>query len=434
MQRIGFPRNLWQVIVLAGLAALLGGCLGGNANVTGPQVLSAMPQGWTPLSRQRGVFFSRNTDPIWTEINIDDDLASEYLLYFTYDNGQIGAIIYDQQAGASAVNSPTPLPAPNQPAGQYVPYQVEPSFWTRSDVPDTVGYIAPPGVTIDQLRVEQVQRFSAAETERQGRARTQVETNTPPNNELIIYGGSTVISVLWWRNTFNGYGVAQMEAGSVLQPSAREGDVLRPLETVIGQTPLAGLLARSVLCSEVRFTRTDTGEPADIVQPVYQGAVRYVESSGGIVFCDGAPAYPYYPEGVVLAFLRSAPAGATEAGAPPSNLLWSKLDDARRARMAALVDLNGAEVAGSPPLIVRDLRTRPTVPMPPDFRSSGGALTTNVCAEVVTEDGLVLRRLLFDLVYEPLQEAGGVITSERFAIANISDITGVFANCTLIIP
>lgn len=434
MQRVPVPSSLCYAIILAALSLLLGGCFNANANVAGPQVLSALPTSWTPLSSQRGVVFSRDSGPIWTEINIDNDATTEYLLYFTYDNGQVGAIIYDQQAGASAVNSPTPLPSPNQPAGQYVSYQVEPSFWTRSDVPDTVGYIAPPGTTIDQLRLAQVERFPAGQGTEAGTANAETVADAPPTNEAIIYGGSTVITVLWWRNTFNGYGVAQMEAGGGLFPEASEGNTPRPLQTVTGQTPLSGLLARSVLCEEVRFSRTDAGEPPDIVQPVYQSAVRYVESSGGIVFCKGAPAYPYYPEGVTLAWLRSAPAGATEAGAPPSDLLWSGLDDARRASLAAMVDLNGPQVAGAPPLIVRDLRTRPTVPIPSDFRSSGGVLTTNVCAEIQSEDGLTLRRLLVDLVYEPLQDVGGVIMPERFAIANISDITGVFANCALIIP
>jgi hypothetical protein len=425
MQRVTFPTAGWYALLLAAFALLLGGCFNFNAGAAaqGPQVLTALPQGWEPLTAERGGLLSRDTGPLWTEINIDDDLTPEYLLYFRYDNGQVGAIIYDQQSGAAAASSATPLPAPNQPAGQYIPYQVEPSFWTRSDFPDTVGFVAPPNTPVSQLRIEQVQRPESAGGE-----------NVPPNNELIIYGGSTVISVLWWRNAFNGYGIAQMEAAGGLLPDARTGDVLRPLARVVGQTPLSGLLARSVLCNEVRFARTNTGEPADIVQPVYQAAVRYVESSGGIVFCQGAPSSPYYPEGVVLAYLRAAPAGATEAGAPPSNLLWSKLDATQTARLAALVDLNGPEVAGAPPLVVRDLRTRPSVPLPADFRSSGGSITTNVCAEVVTEDGLTLRRLLFDLVYEPLQESGGTVAGERFAISNIADITGVFVNCALIIP
>lgn len=66
------------------------------------------------------------------------------------------------------------------------------------------------------------------------------------------------------------------------------------------------------------------------------------------------------------------------------------------------------------------------MPLPPDFRTSGGSVTTNVCAEVVTEDGLILRRLLFELAYEPVREIGSVITAERFAIANIADVANVF--------
>jgi hypothetical protein len=425
---------MWYVFVVAACAMLLGGCLNANATPQGPQILTALPQGWQPLTEESGGLFRRETNPVWTEVNIDNDLTPEYLLYFTYDNGQVGALIYDQQTGADAANNATPIPAPNQPAGQYIPYQVEPAFWTRSDAPDTVGYVAPPGVTLEQLRVEQVQRYPAGEEDQAGTANPEESEDTPPNDELIIYGGSTVISVLWWRNAFNGYGIAQMEAAGGLQPDARTDDVLRPLQRVVGQTPLSGLLARSVLCNEVRFTRADTGEPDDVIDPIYQSAVRYVESSGGIVFCQAAPSSPYYPEGVVLAYLHSVPAGTTEAGVSPENFLWQGLDDAQQERLEAMVDLDGPDVAGAPPLVVLDLRTWPSVSMPPDFRTNGGIVTTNVCAEVVTEDGLTLRRLLFDLVYEPVQESGGVITAEHFAIANIADITGVFVDCALIIP
>jgi hypothetical protein len=436
MQRVSFPRRLWFLIVLFSFASLLASCRNTAADTQGPQVLSTMPQGWTPMTTERGGLFSRGGTTVWTQINIDNDLATEYLLYFTYDNEQVGAIIYDQQAGATGANSPTPIPAPNQPAGQYVSYQVEPSFWTRSDAPDTVGLIAPPNTAVGNLRVEQVQRYPAGEPGQAGTANPDPGENVPPTNELIIYGGPTVISVLWWRNTFNGYGIAQMQATGGLEPQGRvAGDIPRPLEQVIGETPLNGLLARSVLCRETRFTRTDTGEPEDIVQPVYQNAVRYVESDGGIVFCNGAPASPYYPEGVVLAYLRPEPAGATESVAPSPSLLWSGLDDAQRSALAAGIDLNGPSVAGTPPLVVRDLRARASIPLPADFRTTAsGSITTNVCAEVVSEDGLTLRRLLFDLVYEPVQESGGVILPERFSIARITDITDVFVNCALIIP
>lgn len=436
MQRVPFPRGLWYLFALAAVTMLLGGCRNSSASITGPQVLSTLPQGWTPLTTGRDGWF-REPTTLWTQINIDNDIVPEYLLYFTYDNGQIGAIIYDQQTGPAVATNPTPIPAPNQPASMYVPYQVEPSYWTRSDAPDTVGFIAPPYTQASSLILEQVERYPAGTQDQAGTANPEPGEGVPATNEAIIYGGSNVITVLWWRNPYNGYGIAQMEASGGLRADPRPAgsEILRPLERVVGQVPLRGLLERSVMCSEIRYTRTETGEPPDIVQPVYQSAVRYVESNGGIVFCMGAPSFPYYPEGVVLAYLRPTPAGATEAAAPSPNLLWSGLSDDQKAQMATTVDLNGPDVAGVPPLVVRDLRTPATIPLPENFRTAeSSSITTNVCAEVVSEDGLTLRRLLFDLVYVSVAESGGVITPEHFSISNITDITNVFVNCALIIP
>jgi hypothetical protein len=61
-------------------------------------------------------------------------------------------------------------------------------------------------------------------------------------------------------------------------------------------------------------------------------------------------------------------------------------------------------------------------------------ITTNVCAEVVSQDGQQLRRLLFDLIYEPVQEVNGVVTAEGFFITNITNITNAVLNCALVIP
>lgn len=189
-----------------------------------------------------GILGRNNTNPAWTEINIDNDLTPEYLLFFTYDNGQVGAIIYNQQTGADAATSATPVPRPISRQANTFPIKWSRPSGQRSDAPDTVGYVAPPGVTFEQLRVEQVQRIGARAGSDRRAANPQPGDSTPPNNELIIYGGSTVISVLWWRNAFNGYGIAQMEAAGGLQPDPRTGNVLRPLERVVGQTPLSGLL------------------------------------------------------------------------------------------------------------------------------------------------------------------------------------------------
>jgi hypothetical protein len=322
----------------------------------------------------------------------------------------------------------------------YIPYQVEPSYWRRTDAPDTVGFVAPPGTDPATLSVTQVERYPAGEPGMAGTANPDPGADVPPTNEAIIYGGGTVITVLWWRNAYNGYGIAQMAAaGGLTTAPPPAGDVLRPLQTVDGQTPLTGLLARSVLCRRVHYTRVDAVNPPDVIDPVYQSAVRYAESDGGIVFCMGPPPYPYYPEGVVLAYLNPPPAGEPERGEqavdPAQQYLWVGLNDAQRASINATIDLDGAEVPGAPGLVVRELRAPASVSLAPDVREpSGPPITTSVCAEVVSEDGTLFKRLLFSLLYEPVQELSGTVVPERFAITAVTDITNVVLNCALVIP
>ncbi len=431
-------KRVWPVLLLALLLPV--GCINTQqAAAGGPQPLSTLPDGWAAVTMGRNTILNRNAAGNWTAINIDDDPAIEYLLFFTYDNGQVGAIIYDQQAGSTGVVSASPVPAPNQPAGFYVPYQVEPSFWVRSETPDKVGFIAPPNTDPLTIIVQPVERYAADEPNAAGTASSDLPAGAPATNELVIYGGSSVISVIWWRSVFNGYGIAQMAAGNLQSDPLAAGAPLRPLQTVTGTTQLTGLLARSVLCRQVRFTRADAGEPPEVILPVYQNAVRYVESDGGIVFCFGAPPHPYYPEGVVLAFLHPPAAAAAAEGVPPvdpaQSYLWSKLDVAQRAALTAQVNLAGHTGEGAPGVVVLELRAPAGVPLPADYRTpAGGQLTTNVCAEIVSEDGSVFKRLLFDLVYEPVQTVGTTIMPERFVIANITDITTAVLNCALIIP
>ena len=422
---------------------LLAGCRNSQQTTSdGPQVLSTLPQGWTPIVLGTSGLFNRNTS-YWAPINIDNDLATEYLLYFTYDNGQVGAIIYDQQTGSTGVVNATPVPAPNQPTGVYIPYQVEPSYWRRTDAPDKVGFIAPPNTGAQSLKLVQVQRYPAGEPGMAGTANPDPGSNVPATNEAIIYGGNTVITVLWWRNAFNGYGITQMEAHGGLTPEPQPaGEVQRPLQTVDGLTPLTDLLARSVMCRKTHYTRVDATNPPDVIEPVYQSPVRYAESEGGIVFCLSVPAYPYYPEGVVLAYLNPPPPGEPVSGQQPIDLsqqyLWSDLNDAQRSAINTTVTVNGTGTStGSSdgPMVVRELRAPASVALPPDVRTPNGPpITTSVCAEIVSEDGTQLKRLLFSLLYEPVQENGTTVVPERFAITAVTDITNVVLNCALVIP
>jgi hypothetical protein len=419
---------------------LLAACRNSQPTPTdGPQILSTLPQGWTPVVVSTSGLFNRN-ETTWTPINIDDDLTTEYLLFFTYDNGQMGAIIYDQQTGSTGVVNATPVPAPNQPTGVYIPYQVEPSYWRRTDAPDLVGYVAAPGTDPTTLSVVQVERYPAGTPDMAGTANPDPGSDVPATNEAIIYGGNKVISVLWWRNAYNGYGIAQMAAAGGLQgETPTEGDVLRPLQTVDGQVPLTGLLERSVMCRKVQYTRANAGEPSDVIEPIYQSAVRYVASDGGIVFCLGTPAYPYYPEGVVLAYLRPPPASEAERGQEPvdsaQTFLWSGLNDAQRATINATVAFTGTDSEGSSSVVVRELRAPSSVALAPDSREPAGSpITTSVCAEEVSADGTQFKRLLFSLLYEPVQESSGTVVPERFAITAVTDVTDVVLNCALVIP
>ena len=199
----------WLSVLLLALL-LLAGCSNTQqpSPTDGPQILTTLPQGWTPVTLGTNTLFNRDATN-WVPINIDDDLTTEYLLFFTYDNSQVGAIVYDQQTGSTGVVNATPVPAPNQPTGVYIPYQVEPSYWQRSDAPDTVGYVAPPFTANDPLAISvvQVQRYPAGEPNAVGTANPEAGDDVPATNEAIIYGGNTVITVLWWRNTFNGDGI-----------------------------------------------------------------------------------------------------------------------------------------------------------------------------------------------------------------------------------
>ncbi len=80
-------------------------------------------------------------------------------------------------------------------------------------------------------------------------------------------------------------------------------------------------------------------------------------------------------------------------------------------------------------------QTPASVALPPDVRTPNGPpITTSVCAEIVSGDGTQFKRLLFSLLYEPVQENGTTVVPERFAITAVTDITNVVLNCALVIP
>lgn len=425
-----------QLVTLAILIELLTACFGQSQTTEGPQVLNTLPTGWTPIEMQQGGLFGRRNTSPWHEINIDNDMAVEYLLYFTYDNGQVGAIIYDQQTGDSSAVSPTPVPAPNQPVGNYVAYEVEPSYWVSGDSPDTVGFIAPIGTIASSLVLTQVQRLSPR-TGVAGPASittttTATGTAVPLTNEMIIGGGPEVLSILWWRNTYNGYGITQMYApGGLIDQVYQDNSSDQPLESAVGLFPEVGYFARSDICRKIMFERADAPETSDLMGTPYQTAVTYTPSKRGLSFCKTAPTFPFYPEGVVLAFLLPPPGDPTTYR---TSLILPGTSDPRLDAWLSLVNLYGPPEPGVTP-VVQDLRARPSMVIPTAARTPGAPnLTTNACAEVALPDGTQVRRLLFDLTNVPPETTETESTPSRWYISNITDITQVVPNCGLLIP
>lgn len=292
-------------------AALVAGCtlpgLGLEQGVA-PEVVELLPADWAPLPGRQA----------WVTVNIDGDPLDEHLLFFTYDNGTernergpVGAMVVDQsEAGEFLPGSPTDI---------YRTFPLLPNYFAAHG--DT-GRIAPsmPPYEIEVRPVDSDGR--------------QADVRTPgAASELLIYGGSTSITNVWWRGQEQGYGVVNIFAPAGFQNTVFiEGDPRAAVTSTVG---LAPLWDRSELCHAVRYVRQVGAAPdpaptspvagnlpaeaeplAATATPTGTagfpgGDIAYARSSEGIVFCNRTlpPVYPYYPESVVLSYILLPPAG-----------------------------------------------------------------------------------------------------------------------------
>ncbi len=80
---------------------------------------------------------------------------------------------------------------------------------------------------------------------------------------------------------------------------------LAPVASLVGLEPIRDELARSVLCRETRYDRI-------VLETEQATTIEYRPTDMGITFCrTPLPPYPFYPEGVVLAFLQPENQGDT---------------------------------------------------------------------------------------------------------------------------
>lgn len=253
------------------------------------------------------------------EVNIDGDGATEYLLFFTYDpigatapttslfffrnsnqpSGPIGAVIYDAQVVTGTTTSERV--SPDRPTNAMVPYAILPSY--RRDAGQ--GFIAEPA-----------QREAVAAYPVSYRALNAAVGTTAAADTLIFLGGETYLSFAWWQNRSEGYGVTQIYAPGGFETAlyssfnwATWRDNPQPIQQIIGVHPLHD---RNLLCRRFRYDLdTAAGANATGGRPI-----RYQRRDLGLQFCAGTPVHPFYPEGVVLAYLLEGQADLLDAAAP----------------------------------------------------------------------------------------------------------------------
>lgn len=275
--RVAQPGRARSVLASLALAALLlSGCRQEKAQLPLP-LEDLTPQDWrivTPEGSKR---------PLQT-LSIDGDEEKEWLLFFNYDNagdspGPIGGVIYDAQQDAAQYDPQTIIPFPYQPSAFLVPYRLLPD-WREGK---GQGYLGNAAVRYELTSLNP--------------ARKEEDTVF---NELIVYGKAggavTRLSLFQWQGFQRGYGAVHFVGSYNVSINDRgPGTLARTITT------LERLNERSNLCKKTVYRRTaNTFEFPILEQPT-------------IVFCQGTPTAPTYPEAVVLAWLLSSNQSAKDA-------------------------------------------------------------------------------------------------------------------------
>lgn len=286
-----WARRNRSILVAAALMVavfLLSGCswLGRNTNDLGIDYRDYLPVEWEPLGS-------------WQDVNIDDDDTVEHLLFYRYEGGQVGGVIYDPQTNstfAPAAGAAPIFALPNQPSVTLIPYRLLPSYWRNTGE----GFIAAPGQAPYFIQVQ--------------RPADQVvsEKDNDRTDELIIFGDAEVLthlSVVWWQGLAKGYGVAHLAASGGLDITGWSGKIgASRVLTVDGYYPEDN--NRSLLCRKITYARS-VFAPEERSPDDYRYGLGFKAELRGLAFCPSVrfakdtpyPTYTYYPEATVLAFL-----------------------------------------------------------------------------------------------------------------------------------
>lgn len=358
----------------------------------------------------------------WHNINLDADPEPEYLLFHTYNGvavpgsnqaqvGPIGALILDtiQPLEATSAEASTPITATVTAesriitADELIYHRVLPGYWAGQGQ----GFIAAPGeeATISVHQLESTVDGAG-------------ESN--PLKEVLILAGGSRMTVIWHRGANLGYGVTQLQGSGGIFHSiegASTTNIVEPVVTVWADTPLND---RNLLCLRSRYDRMIMLSNNVEAPFANNDAISYVETPLGITFCHGAPSHPFYPEGVVLAYLQNPQA--------QQHLLFPTLDEEKKSEIANLVqNLRSGDAAPRVDALL-GYKWWPQTPI------EGDTIETTVCATIQGPNGP--QSLLFILIYAIEMEENIAMDSDRLYIQDVNPIlapAGAAADCRTII-
>jgi hypothetical protein len=405
---------------LALVAGILG--LSGCRETEGPDLTEIMALNWAPIGGA-GLPFLTSSAP-WRQVNIDDNEEPEYLLLYTYgtkdmypandgfdlseaepvSGAPVGAVIYKALESAEYVVGSPFVATPLQPTAAYIPYRIAPSYWPSPNTGYVAQYRNPDAIIHTEYATDSSGLCPVADVK---------------SNELAIYDSEKTLTVVWWRNPYEGFGATQLTAPGGFRAVKTNGpndavelkSIAAPIWSIDALYPLtepqnledlrvAGGFAdpqRSLLCRVFRYYRESA---TSIQSDDHRIDVTYVDDDLGIQFCRNGEPDPFFPEAVALRFLRNKD--------DRMNLLDSKLDQPTKDRIvqnARFLDLERerevqicqdgpqADTIALPRFRVNALETRAVVPYrerdrrtPPVDPENVPRLLSFVCAEIAPVD------------------------------------------------
>jgi hypothetical protein len=211
-----------------------------------------LPTNWQPIQEP-------------TVINVDGDDPPEWLLLFRYNEGPIGAVVYDAQNDASPYSASEKLPF--QPTAFLVPYALLPN--TEKDRGQ--GYIGD-----DRAEFK------------------QIDGDLDKRKETLLLRGywngvPTRLTMAWWISQAEGYGIAHVtgDGGIEFEDAEFWQKEDQQLKAVITRHRRND---RSNFCLAKRYR-------VDFKSHTFTWEYSW------LTFCGKVPSDPIYPEGTVLSFL-----------------------------------------------------------------------------------------------------------------------------------